>query len=150
MSSTSILQPAIHHGQVQRRRQAQPLSLTSRQLRSVSRGSASRRALLEARWRDTLERITALSIAYHDAAQLAPSARRGTRGARSRRVRRLARQAVAERQVLAEIEAAMERITAGRYGWCEQCGRVIASALLAVTPQVRYCATCNSEEVQAV
>jgi DnaK suppressor protein len=101
--------------------------------------------MLEARWRDTLERITSLSIAYHDAAQLAPSGVPAARGARSRQARRLARQAVAERQMLAEIEAALERITAGQYGWCEQCGRMIATTRLAAHPHVRYCGACNRD-----
>lgn len=145
MSSMSILQPAVRH--VPARRHQLPAQLThlvDRQRRAArSRGPAQRRALLEARWRDTLERITALSIEYHDAAQLAPAGLPASHGASSRRARRLARQAVAERQALAEIEAALERITAGRYGWCEQCGRLIGTARLTVHPQVRYCAVCD-------
>jgi RNA polymerase-binding transcription factor DksA len=151
MSSMSILQPAVRY--VPARRQQRPVRLTTRagrRLRSASQGPAQRRALLEARWRDTLERITALSIAYHDVAQLAPSGQPVSRGARSRRARRLARRAVAERQALAEIEAAMERLTAGRYGWCEQCGRLIAAARLAAHPQVRYCVACDRDRLLAV
>jgi DnaK suppressor protein len=146
MSSTSILQPAVRHVPV--RRQQRPSRLTDlagRQVQPGPRGSAQRRALLEARWRDTLERITALSIAYHDAAQLVPSGGAANRRGRSRQARRLARQAVAERQTLAEIEAALERITAGRYGRCEQCGRLIATARLAAQPHVRYCAACDRD-----
>lgn len=148
MSSTSILQPAVRYVPV--RRQQRPNHLTNlagRQLRPGPRGSAQRRALLEARWRDTLERITALSIAYHDAAQLAPSGVPASHGTRSRKARRLARRAVAERQTLAEIEAALERITAGRYGRCEQCGRLIATARLAAHPHVRYCAACDRDRL---
>jgi RNA polymerase-binding transcription factor DksA len=146
MSSTSILQPAVRYVPV--RRQQRPIhlrDLASRQFRPGPRGSAQRRALLEARWRDTLERITVLSIAYHDAAQLAPSGVPASHGVRSRLARRLARQAVAERQTLAEIEAALERITTGRYGRCEQCGRLIATARLAAQPHVRYCAACDRD-----
>ena len=151
MSSTSTLQPAVRVVPVQRKRgSAQLTNLMGRQPRAGSRRAAHRRAVLEARWRETLERITALSIAYHDEAQFAPAGLPASRGARSRQARRLARRAVAERQVLAEIEAALERITAGRYGWCEQCGRLIATARLAAQPQVRYCAACDREPVLAV
>lgn len=151
MSSTSVLQPAVRHVRV--RRQYRPAELTKilgRQARPVRRGSAQRRALLEARWRETVGRITALSIAYHDAAQLVPGGLPGGRGALSRRARRIARQVAGQRQILAEIEAALERITAGRYGWCEQCGRLIATARLAVRPHVRYCAACDRNRLLAV
>jgi DnaK suppressor protein len=151
MSSTSILQPAARHVPV--RRQQRPVRLTNlagRHFPAGPRGSAQRRALLEARWRQTLERITALSIAYHEAAQLVPVGPHGSRGAGSRQARRLARQAIAQRQMLAEIEAALERITAGRYGWCEQCGRLIAAARLAAQPHVRYCAACSHDRPLAV
>lgn len=148
MSSTSILQPAVRYVPVRRQQRSSQLTNPGRrQLRPGPRGSAQRRALLEARWRDTLERITALSIAYHDAAQFAPSGVPASHGGRSRQARRLARQAVAERQTLAEIEAALERITAGRYGQCEQCGRLIATARLAAQPHVRYCAACGRDRL---
>ncbi len=104
-------------------------------------GVARRRAQLEARWRDRLERVTALSLAYHDAGELAGQGRIGV--TESRRARMLARQAVAERQALAEIEAALDRIASGRYGWCEQCGRPVAAAVLAARPEARYCAACG-------
>jgi RNA polymerase-binding transcription factor DksA len=148
MSSTSILQPAVRYLQVRRPQRPSHLrNIADRQFRPGPRGSAQRRALLEERWRDTLERITALSIAYHDAAQLVSSGVPATHGASSRPARRLARQAVAERQALAEIEAALERVTAGRYGRCEQCGRQIASARLAAEPHVRYCAACDRDRL---
>jgi RNA polymerase-binding transcription factor DksA len=151
MSSTSILQPAVRDVPVRRqRRPAQLTKLVGRQVRPGRRGSPQRRALLEARWRETVERITALSIAYHDAAQIVPGGLPGSRGARSRRARRIARQVVGQRQILAEIEAALERITAGRYGWCEQCGRLIATARLAARPHVRYCAACDRGRLLAV
>ena len=92
------------------------------------------RAQLEQRWRDRLERITALSLAYHDAAQ---------EDYESKRARVLARQAVAERQALVEIEAALDRLEHGTYGQCEQCGRPIGTALLAARPQARYCGACG-------
>lgn len=95
-------------------------------------GLAHRRAQLEQRWRARLERVTALSLAYHDEAS-------------SRRARLLATKAVAERQALAEIEAALDRIAAGLYGWCEQCRRPIGSSLLTAQPEARFCAACGRQ-----
>ncbi len=92
------------------------------------------RAQLEERWRDRLERVTALSLAYHDVAQ---------QDSESRRARLIARQTVAERQALAEIEAALDRLAGGTYGRCEQCGRPIGTALLSARPQARYCGVCG-------
>jgi DnaK suppressor protein len=169
MASTPISQPAAgrpraprHRGTV-RSSMAQSLALQVRtgQARSSARraeqrpgqaspgGLARRRAELEARWRDRLERVTALSLAYHDEAASAAAGPEGGARAASRRARQLGRQAVAERQALAEIEAALERIAAGRYGRCEECGRTITSAVLSATPQSRYCAACTNAAAPA-
>jgi RNA polymerase-binding transcription factor DksA len=51
--------------------------------------------------------------------------------------------AVAERLALAEIEVALTRLAAGRFGWCEQCGTAITAARLTETPQVRCCPACE-------
>src|SRR5215469_11606166 len=102
-----------------------------------------RRAQLEERWRARLERVTELSLAYHDAAQLARQGTAAERGRAARRTRRLARAVVAERQALVEIEAALDRITRGQYGRCEQCREPISAALLASHPQARYCSACG-------
>ena len=144
MTSTSILQPAVRQVPARRQRSPAQPSAAGRPVHFGPGGLAQRRALLEARWRDRLERVTALSLAYHDAAQSVPRGpARQPREQSARRARQLARQAVAERQALAEIEAALDRIAAGRYGWCEQCSRPIAAALLAASPQARYCAACR-------
>ena len=145
MTSVSIVQPAVRQvrGRRRSRGSAQPPRGTGRVLHFGPGGLAQRRALLEARWRDRLERVTALSLAYHEAAQNLPSGVAGACSPASRRARQLARHAVAERHALAEIEAALDRIAAGRYGWCEQCGRPIAAAFLASQPQARYCAACG-------
>jgi RNA polymerase-binding transcription factor DksA len=103
-------------------------------------GVVQRRAQLEKRWRARLERVTALSLAYHDADQ--PSGSPTGRKAATRRLQRLARRTVAERQALAEIEAALDRLASGQYGRCEQCHEPISSALLARQPQARYCDAC--------
>jgi DnaK suppressor protein len=151
MPSTSILPPAVRRVPARRHRSSAQLPQASgRPVHLGPGGLAQRRALLEAFWRDRLERVTELSLAYHDAAQYVPPARPGSQGQASRRARQLARQAVAERQALAEIEAALDRIAEGRYGWCEQCSRPIAAALLAVQPQARYCAACGRQPAQRI
>jgi DnaK suppressor protein len=100
------------------------------------------RALLESHWRARLERVTELSLAYHDAEEAGPQAgdRRltGTQQARP-----LLRQAVAERRELAEIEAALSRLTSGSFGKCERCGGAMSAVRLTRFPQARYCGTCD-------
>src|SRR5580693_948932 len=107
------------------------------------------RALLESHWRARLERVTELSLAYHDAEEAAawpdpsglPAASPGTRSAQARP---LLRQAVAERRALAEIEAALSRLAAGRFGRCERCGGAVSAARLTRVPQARYCGSCET------
>jgi DnaK suppressor protein len=106
-------------------------------------GQMERRTQLEECWRARLERVTELSLAYHDAAQLARDGGYAERARASRRARMLARAAVSERQALAEIEAALERISSGQYGQCEQCREPISASLLAGRPQARYCSACG-------
>jgi RNA polymerase-binding transcription factor DksA len=141
---------AVHAGAVQGAIHAGPGAI-----HAGPGGLARRRAELEARWRDRLERVTELSLAFHDEAErsrvrpaVGGSGRSGSDQRMSRRVHLLARQAVAERQALAEIEAALERIATGQYGWCEQCGRPIGAGLLAAAPQTRYCAACARRGAQ--
>lgn len=45
---------------------------------------------------------------------------------------------------LAEVEAAIERLAAGTYGVCEQCGQPIAAARLEARPAARTCIGCAS------
>jgi len=104
------------------------------------------RALLGLRWQQRLERVTELSLAYHDAQEAAVDAGsgQGARLAARRRASQTLRRAVAERLALAEIEAALARLAAGRFGWCELCGAAITTARLAEIPQARYCPACES------
>jgi DnaK suppressor protein len=95
------------------------------------------RALLEARWRARLQEVTELSLAYHSAD---PDGR-GARQAR-REARRLLRRAVAARRGLADVEEALGRLAAGNFGCCEQCGSALPAALLAASPETRYCPRC--------
>jgi RNA polymerase-binding transcription factor DksA len=94
------------------------------------------RTLLETHWRARLERVTELSLAYHDAEE----ARTGPRA----EGRALLRQAVVERRALAEIEAALSRLGSGRFGRCERCGGVVSAARLTHSPEARYCGSCET------
>jgi DnaK suppressor protein len=95
------------------------------------------RALLEFHWRTRLERVTELSLAYHDAQD--DDENRGSEA----QARPLLRQAVAERRALAEIEAALTRVSAGTFGRCERCGGAVSATRLTRIPQARYCAACD-------
>lgn len=98
------------------------------------------RALLESHWRARLERVTELSLAYHDA----EDTRAGQSPARARPAAPLLRQAVTQRRALAEIEAALARLSNGRFGRCERCGGVVSATRLTRTPQARYCMSCEA------
>jgi DnaK suppressor protein len=45
---------------------------------------------------------------------------------------------------LTEVEAAIERLAAGTYGVCEQCGQPITTARLEARPTARTCIACAS------
>ena len=101
------------------------------------------RALLEARWQARVREVTELSLAYHVAAAAVPG---GTGdGAGQPEVQALLRRAVAARRKLADVEEALGRLAAGRFGSCEQCGSQIPAALLAAAPETRYCPRCDAE-----
>ena len=95
------------------------------------------RAILEKRWRDRVQEITELSLAYHSAVAGAPD------GSDDKRARRLLRRTVAVRRRLADTEDALGRLAAGGFGRCEQCGAPIPLALLAAAPETRYCPGCT-------
>ena len=97
------------------------------------------RAVLEARWRDRLQEVTELSLAYHRVAADALD------GLEDKQARRLLRRAIAARRRLADTEEALGRLAAGGFGQCEQCGTVIAEGLLAAVPESRYCADCAAD-----
>jgi DnaK suppressor protein len=121
---------------------------------------ARRRGELEARWRTTLDQVTALSVAYHEAAAADPRQRAAPPTGQAAEappaspgdqdVSRLARRVVAERRVLAEIEAALDRIAGGQYGRCEQCHRPISAGLLAAQPEARFCSACSRHSARLV
>ena len=104
------------------------------------------RALLEARWQTRVREVTELSLAYHVAAATAPD---GTGdGADQPETWVLLSRAVAARRKLADVEEALSRLAAGRFGSCEQCGSAIPAGLLASAPETRYCPRCDAEPVR--
>jgi RNA polymerase-binding transcription factor DksA len=54
----------------------------------------------------------------------------------------LDRLAAAAEAELAQVERALARLDAGKYGICEQCGIDIEPARLRAAPQATLCATC--------
>jgi DnaK suppressor protein len=64
----------------------------------------------------------------------------------------LQQQAVAQdverrrRQELARIDAALERLAAGEYGWCVACGKPIPEARLDLDPAVALCVACAEKQ----
>ena len=107
------------------------------------------RALLEARWRDRVQQVTELSLAYHEAASAAAAdGGAPASGPAERKVRKLLRRTVAARRALADIEEALDRLASGRYGLCEGCAGAIPARLLAVAPEARYCPRCRPRPVR--
>ncbi|WEH13659.1 hypothetical protein [Streptomyces sp. VNUA24] len=51
--------------------------------------------------------------------------------------------AASARMVLADVEAALERMDQGRYGRCHLCHGPIDRGLLTIVPQARSCARCR-------
>jgi RNA polymerase-binding transcription factor DksA len=93
------------------------------------------RALLEARWQDRLQKVTELSLAFHDAGSVPEH-----RSASS--LRRLMRRAAAARRDLADTDDALSRLAGGSFGQCEQCSEPIPAAHLFRVPEDRYCPRC--------
>jgi DnaK suppressor protein len=119
------------------------------------------RALLEARWRERLQEVTELSLAYHSADPDGPDGHSADPDGHSadpdghsadpaqHAAQRLLRRAVAARQGLADLEEALSRLAAGTFGYCEQCGSPVPAGLLAASPATRYCPRCASVKAPA-
>ena len=104
------------------------------------------RARLEARWQAHVQEVTELSLAYHVAAAAVPD---GTGdGAGQPEIAALLRRAVEARRKLADVEDALARLAAGRFGRCEQCGSPIPAGLLTAAPQTRYCPRCDAPSAE--
>lgn len=48
-------------------------------------------------------------------------------------------------QILAQINAALERMNEGQYGACQRCGKPIGAERIEAFPYVAYCIECQSE-----
>jgi DnaK suppressor protein len=48
------------------------------------------------------------------------------------------------RESLEQLQAALTRISEGRYGKCEDCGEAIPQERLEIRPQARFCVPCQS------
>jgi DnaK suppressor protein len=51
-----------------------------------------------------------------------------------------------EAAILGEVVAAIDRLREGTYGRCEDCGRAITRARLAVIPYARRCMECETQQ----
>jgi len=98
------------------------------------------RELLSARWQAGLAQVTELSLAFLRAAEAADAGPGRTAG---RQVLRLQRGTVVARRALADTEEALGRLSAGRYGRCEQCAADIPADWLLRRPESRYCPGCS-------
>jgi DnaK suppressor protein len=52
----------------------------------------------------------------------------------------------AERQLLKQVDAALEKIRLKKYGQCERCGDPIGEKRLEALPFARFCIACQEEE----
>ncbi len=50
-----------------------------------------------------------------------------------------------ERDLLEQIDEALQRIELQNYGTCQNCGQLIAEARLNAVPYARYCMTCQEK-----
>jgi RNA polymerase-binding transcription factor len=55
-----------------------------------------------------------------------------------------------ERQILLEIQQALDRLEEGTYGHCVHCGEVIPRKRLQAVPWARYCIDCQEQVEQGV
>jgi RNA polymerase-binding transcription factor DksA len=65
------------------------------------------------------------------------------------RDRREVWRALASTDALAEIDAAVTRLAAGKFGLCEACALPIPLGRLRAVPTARLCVTCEEREEQA-
>ena len=52
----------------------------------------------------------------------------------------------AERQLLKQVDAALEKMRLKKYGLCERCGETIGQKRLEALPFARFCIACQEEE----
>jgi RNA polymerase-binding transcription factor DksA len=121
-----------------------PLNGTARRSPAAEARYLHPSALLGCRWQEHHAKVAELGRDGRDAVRGAAEADGpNARQAALRRASALWHQAVAEWRALGEIEAALSRLAAGRFGWCQQCGAAITFSRLAEVPQARYCPSCD-------
>jgi RNA polymerase-binding transcription factor DksA len=99
------------------------------------------RASLEELWRQKVDQIVVLSIAYHDA--VPPDSAADSSPWPPRTDARLMRRVLQAHEDLALIEDAIDRVKAGTYGICGSCDQPIGAGWLTETPYVRDCPACS-------
>lgn len=107
----------------------------------------SARELLDAERDEAVRRLAALTGSFDDVVEAARGANNddehdpegATIGFERAQVAALVLQT---RRHLAEVDAALSRLDAGRYGTCEVCGRSIPQARLQARPVARTCVEC--------
>jgi hypothetical protein len=101
------------------------------------------RASLEDLWRQKVDQIVVLSIAYHD--DLPSGSGADSTPGPLRTDAPLMRRMLRAHEDLAMIEDAIDRIKAGTYGICGDCEQPIAADWLAEAPYVMDCPACLSQ-----
>jgi DnaK suppressor protein len=105
------------------------------------------RATLEELWRQKVDQIVVLSMAYHDDVPAETVHALTSRQAGSDTV--LMDRVMRAHEDLALIEDAIDRIKAGTYGICGRCGQAICAEWLDVNPYVTDCSGCNLSQASS-
>jgi RNA polymerase-binding transcription factor DksA len=101
------------------------------------------RASLDDLWRQKVDQIVVLSIAYDE--DVPPGSATDSAPCQPRTDAPAMRRMLRAHEDLALIEDAMDRIEAGTYGICGNCEQPIGADWLAETPYVRDCPACLSQ-----
>ncbi len=102
-------------------------------------------ASLEEMWRQKVDQIVVLSMAFHDDVPVdtvhALTSRRGCGDTL------LMSRVMRAHEDLALIEDAIDRIKAGTYGMCDRCRQPISTGWLTEMPYARDCPDCSLSQV---
>lgn len=102
-------------------------------------------ATLEEMWRQKVDQIVVLSVAYHDDVPADTVHALTSRQARGDAF--LMNRVMRAHEDLALIEDAIDRIKAGTYGICGTCRRATSTGWLTEIPQARDCPGCCPSQV---
>ena len=100
---------------------------------------------LEELWRQKVDQIVVLSMAYHDDVPAETVHALTSRHARTDTV--LMNRVMRAHEDLALIEDAIDRIRDGTYGICGSCAQPIGADWLLATPYVRDCPGCSLSQI---